>query len=499
MGCGFTKKYCVQAPGTFNFSTLYSFGLVTQYDNDQGGDGTVNALTTYTYDANGNRTQEKYDWGPDGNWDRLTNYTYDANGNQTKVEVDAGGDGTVNIIRTSTYDAKGNRIKYEEDRNADGKMEAIYTYTYDTTGNLFKAEFDYQADGAVDRIDTYTYDDNGNLIKLEEDTNADGEIDIIFNYTYDEIGNHVKTEEDVNADGVVDKTDKFTYDANGKLIKHEEDLWGNADPERFRQYTYDANGNLIKLEFGGTLGAPVIWYYTYDASGNLIKEEMDIEANGVITTLTTNTYDANGNLIKKVRDEGADGSAEQIDTYTYENRIICDQYAGLAHKLKVEIPTSGRWVFKMCGTTFESVMVLSEEDFCEVDLFYAIDGCDNGYDPQAWADLDSGTYYLTIAGKYANDKGDYHLEIYRESGLGTAELSKQMVSVYPNPTSNILHLDRVPKDVKSVQVINVLGEIVLSTSTTTHIEVGDLPSGSYILLLQDRQGVTMGKQPFLKQ
>ena len=69
------------------------------------------------------------------------------------------------------------------------------------------------------------------------------------------------------------------------------------------------------------------------------------------------------------------------------------------------------------------------------------------------------------------------------------ELYKPIAHRYKNYLSN---------DVVRIQVMNVLGETVLETTTTNRLEVGDLPSGSYLLLLQDKLGYAVNTQGFLK-
>ena len=60
------------------------------------------------------------DTNGDGTVDNRTTYTYDANGNRTMLERDSNLDGTADYRETETYDANGNLTIYEEDDLADG-------------------------------------------------------------------------------------------------------------------------------------------------------------------------------------------------------------------------------------------------------------------------------------------------------------------------------------------------------------------------------------------
>jgi hypothetical protein len=46
----------------------------------------------------------EYDYGNDGTIDSAWYYTYDANGNMTNEEFDSGNDGTIDMARYFTYE-----------------------------------------------------------------------------------------------------------------------------------------------------------------------------------------------------------------------------------------------------------------------------------------------------------------------------------------------------------------------------------------------------------
>ena len=168
------------------------------------------------------------------------------------------------------------------------------------------------------------------------------------------------------------------------------------------------------------------------------------------------------------------------------------------HKLQVVIPESGVWRFALCGSTFQNVLALSSSDYCDSTLFYASDGCSNG---DASVDIrleEAGTYYLTVAGKGETDKGNYNLEITRLQGLDAPSIEKEMISIYPNPARNQITVSS-SITVGSYRIFNTLGEQVLNGNLISpSINIEALNSGSYFLMLDDKNSNQTYHKKFIK-
>jgi antitoxin component YwqK of YwqJK toxin-antitoxin module len=368
----------------------------------------------------------------------------------------------------------GNRTRFERDSDADGTADQIYTYTYDANGNPTRYEYDADADGTADQIETSTYDANGNLIRSEYDYDADGTADQIYRYTYDANGNLTREEYDYDADGTVDEIDTYTYDANGNLTRYEND--------------YDADGTEDEIE-----------KFTYDANGNQTRSEYDADADGTTDEISTYTYDANGNQIRREGDSDADGTVDNIITYDYFNTVLCPDLAkGLVHKLTVDIPESGVWRFSLCGSDFQNVLALSSTEHCDSNLFYANNGC---FNDDATADVrleEAGTYYLTVAGRWNKDNGNYNLEITRLQGLDVPSIKENLLSIYPNPAKDHITVNSSVK-MDSYQIFNALGEKVLSGNLTNPtIQTESLHSGSYFIVLEETSTHLTYRKKFIK-
>jgi hypothetical protein len=84
------------------------------------------------------------------------------------------------------------------------------------------------------------------------------------------------------------------------------------------------------------------------------------------------------------------------------------------------------------------------------------------------------------------------------SGLNDLELSESF-SIYPNPaTAEInLQIKNIAASSTTVSILNTLGEIVyskvISNELNSTIDVSRLPSGVYVLQVQDQKNVSSGK------
>ncbi len=343
------------------------------------------SVTTFTYDADGNRTIQRDHLNNSTTWaydpqNRLvaetdptggvTHYTYDATGNQTGVTLPAG------QSRSMSYDLAGRLIQVV-DANA-----ASTTYAYDVSGNLtsvqsgaFGKTFTYDLanrpltvyENGV-RVALYTYDAHGDQTRVTEarhyasdplyvaasynglheltgTTSPDG---TATSLTYDTRGN--LTSLFSSSSGL----QTFTYDTLRRLS-------GSTDATGYQvQYGYDA-GSRLTAETTSAGTSTFAWdlldratqvtdpqqnvtSYTYDAVGrrlamlspNALATQYTYDAASRITQLrlvntatntellnTATTYDANGNAL-------ASGS----DTYTY------DTTQQLASWTRSGVPTS---------------------------------------------------------------------------------------------------------------------------------------------------------------
>ena len=286
-------------------NTAYARTTTYAYDAANRHIETTNALGVVTHlvlDANGNVVTQYDAYGT--SQQRVTTYVYDAN-NRVTSETDPLGS-----IELTAYDAAGNVVSttvaagtamaetssssYDGDNRLTGATDAAGTltaYTYDAAGNQVKV---VQAAGFAEaRTNTFVYDGANRLISA---TDALG---TVTQYQYDGAGNKLLT---IQAAGTTQQRQTaYTYDLDNRLTQVTDPMDGVT------QYQYDAQGNQTRI-IDANGGVQV---NTFDAMGHALTS---LSAAGV---LTTNTYDVLGNLLSTTQ-SFANGSDARITTYAYD-------------------------------------------------------------------------------------------------------------------------------------------------------------------------------------
>jgi len=347
-------------------------GGVTTYNYDDAGNriarrDDANRVTSYSYDDAGRLVVETTP-DPDGPGPKspaVTSHTYDANGNLLTT-VDANGNATpvpgdgkttlaydranrlISIDYSDStpdvafaYDAVGNRLQMTdgagiETRTYDGLDRLIsvtrgsngFSFAYDGVGNVARRTYpggtmtDYDYDG-LDRLSIvrtdgqatgYGYDVASNLVqttlpsgnghveartydragRLAEVTSRKGTTTLAsFTATLDPIGNPTQ----IVRTGELPETQSYVYDASDRIVSvcfRAGTCPGAADP--FIRWTYDKVGNrLTEQRPSGTTS------YSYDAADQMLQ------AGSV-----SHTYDRNGNELS---------AGSRTFTYDLANRM----------------------------------------------------------------------------------------------------------------------------------------------------------------------------------
>ncbi len=133
---------------------------------------------SYTYDANGNRTNTGYVTG-EGNRlvsDGTYRYTYDPDGNRTSrfVWVDADTDGQVDSneksqITSYSWDTRNRLVSVTNYPAEGGSPTQIVAYFYDVENRLVGENLDSNGDGAVDHQTRYAYDGRQIVAQFDKD------------------------------------------------------------------------------------------------------------------------------------------------------------------------------------------------------------------------------------------------------------------------------------------------------------------------------------------
>jgi len=280
-------------------TTTYAYDAANRHIETRNALGIVTRLFL---DANGNVVAQYDAYGTPQQ--RLTTYVYDAN-NRVTSETDPLGS-----VALTTYDAAGNVVSttaaagtalaetsksaYDGDNRRIVATDALgteTTYAYDAAGNQTQVTQAAGLSGA--RTNTFVYDQANRLVAA---TDALG---TVTRYQYDGAGNKLLT---IQAAGTAQQRQTaYAYDLDNRLIQVTDPMGGVT------QYQYDAQGNQTKI-VNANGGVQV---NTFDAMGHVLTT---LSAAGV---LTTNTYDLLGNLLSTTQ-SFADGSDARTSTYAYD-------------------------------------------------------------------------------------------------------------------------------------------------------------------------------------
>lgn len=110
--------------------TEYAGGRPVKREVDQGLDGTLDEVTTWEYDAKGNNLK-KSTWRADSGETSTETFTYDGKGNRLTRDLDHEGDGVVDTLQTYEYDALGRRTAWTSISNPASAGGFDWSYTWE--------------------------------------------------------------------------------------------------------------------------------------------------------------------------------------------------------------------------------------------------------------------------------------------------------------------------------------------------------------------------------
>jgi hypothetical protein len=339
-------------------------------------------------------------------------------------------------------------------------------YTYDSNRNLTKSVdlywqtsqwvesyasiYTYNSNNKVTAENYENYDSNGNITGTQYRTlntyNSNGDLSQILNQTF------------VNSNWVNEGKFDLTY-SSGRLsfaIGYEWDGsdWFLGQEDSFRTtFSYNSNGNVSILKYDEWNGTNWVdtnrTIFTYDGNNRVIIDEAQTwnGTNWVTDYKSEYTYDANGNTVTKIQSYLDNGvlTVLPLETITFDTTKLMSSFS---HPFKdktgldVIFPTY-RVVNKILGKSSNNSRT---------------------------------TYY------YGN-----------ESTASVNEFDTISFSVYPNPTSSILKVDDSKFSLKKVEVYNVIGKKIL-TSTKNELNLENLVNGVYLLKIESMDGNIASKR-----
>ena len=131
----------------------------------------------------------------------------------------------------------------------------------------------------------------------------------------------------------------------------------------------------------------------------------------------------------------------------------------------------------------DTVVFLSCIDSSQIDLSVF---CQGAIDPVCGCD--SVTYQNACEATYYYGVSSYYLGVCVTNN--TQNLTAEQIYVYPNPNNGSFALDKLPIG-STIQIVNVVGEVVYETISNTHIVFIDINSaakGLYLLTINGQFG-----------
>jgi hypothetical protein len=111
----------------------------------------------------------------------------------------------------------------------------------------------------------------------------------------------------------------------------------------------------------------------------------------------------------------------------------------------------------------------------------------------------TGNVYIAIRHFNCTDMFRLNLDVVEvNAGVGVDELGLTEVKIYPNPTTDVLHV--AAEGYSTVSITNLLGQVISTekiSDTQFTLNVADLTSGVYFIKLQGERGTTSKK--FIKK
>ncbi|MCU7905836.1 MAG: RHS domain-containing protein, partial [Candidatus Thiodiazotropha sp. (ex Epidulcina cf. delphinae)] len=303
-------------PGTDQvLERIDELGRITRYGYDVGGNLTQRTeaagageerITQYRYDADG-LLIEKKQLGDAATQEVVTTYGYDANGNRTRITGPEGG------VTRFTHNVWGG-ILTRTDPN-----DKTRTYTYDAAGNRLTRTDPLQ------RTTSMTYDGVGNRLTItdahttryaynahNQQTTVTDPLNNQTRMAYDPAGQLLRVADPLG------NAQQIGYDLSKRLIS-QQDAAGNTTTFGYGERTGDGGGLTGAVNYPGQLNRirypTYLQTYDYDNRNRRIRTIDHLQTDAAVTTTT---YDEVGNKLSATDAQG------RITQYRYDalNRLI---------------------------------------------------------------------------------------------------------------------------------------------------------------------------------
>lgn len=344
---------------------------------------------------------------------------------------------------------------------------------------------------------------------------------------------------------IINNKTLYTYDANGNVLTEEylykdyvnTEVWKTSS---ITTYTYNANNNLIEEIYEdydtstNTISYAYKTVYTYNTQNKLIEildynldNNQWVEDSKVILTYNSNNYISMGVFyIWDGNNFVLDSDDSERTTLNYNNdnqlyNIVVESWNGTSWVLDYKTDntfSNGTMMESLSYDYNESSWQITDkveysydvyknklsENYSEINngLWETTYKTTNTYDTSVLLSEfyhpfkdKTGIEYLFEGGfSYINKLiNTYYSDTYRtvynygEATASTKETILKDFDVYPNPVTSILNLNNNNFTIKKVELFNILGKKVLTT-TKNKINIQNLINGVYLLKVVAENG-----------
>lgn len=384
------------------------------------------------------------------------------------------------------------------------KLDATATRFFDDQGNVVSQDslkYNY------DNFQLYTVDDFKPKLNFEEGvyyvTFADKSPNFSTAEVYTSIPfqlqnnlsstyvneNVVETLETANGN-ITGKTE-YQYDMNGNLTNQSFFFFDGTNYliNNGTNYSYDANGNLIEIvnffSNNSTIENDAVDSIFYDVNNNPTTYLSYFLNNGVLElgNKTVTSYNNNTPTITYLLEEN-NGSLDSVFrleyTFINNNLTLLEGFPYVGNGFSSFATGSFVYTYNTQGNlTLEEILFAGNVETTEYEY---------NQDNQVTKITNAGNFGGTLE---INQITDY----YFQSVASLIENNAISVSIFPNPTSDILTI-QTQEEVKSIKIYNVNGKLVLKQKENS-VNLDNFEGGTYTVLVETQNGIA--QKTFVKK
>jgi hypothetical protein len=415
--------------------------------------------------------------------DRSIIVIYDENSKKAKVESTFDAKGKLTLYIDYYWENYPNRksfvpsLKKESTFDTNGNRTLDIRYSWNTTNQFFvpfyKDEYTFDANGNQ----TLALGYYGNTQSFVPNTKSESTFDVNGNPTLSIFYSWDTTTQSFVPKGKYE----YAYNANGNQTLSIYYSW-NTDTQSFvpiikDEYTFDANGNQ-------TLRIYYLWNTTRKSFVPSSKEEFIYDSNGnqtlniyyswntttqsfVLSGKNESTYDANGN------------QTLYIDYYWYtttqafvpNDKIVSSYNNGFIASKMIYKWHSDLGVYKPSFKTEYETILDTDNQLHRMGVSYQYDTNFNVWEKIDGEEFKSYEYYTKTA------------------SLSSQTIENDLISLYPNPTSQLLYVSHPEVNLLGIQIVDLNGKQMYSGTIQKDVplDVSIYTPGMYLVTIENRE------------